>query len=221
MFTYYRQQISVPVAAGSLKGCLTVPVKAKTIVIFAQAGGYSRETPESELLEHYLQKAGFGTLLVDLTVDGEEPAFGAAADVIRSGDRLTAVALWILRRDLLGKYQYGFLASHVEAAAAIRSVAALAHRIGAVVCRRGRLELASDSLGLVATPVLMVAGSNEPYVLAVNREAIGQLRCDKKLVAIEGAGNRFDDAACARFSEFAVDWYKHYLQPATLSMANA
>lgn len=57
MLTYYKQPIQIPLAGGvMLKGCLTIPVKATSIVIFAEEGGYSRQSAPSTLIEHFLKK---------------------------------------------------------------------------------------------------------------------------------------------------------------------
>lgn len=126
-----------------------------------------------------------------------------------------------MKQDRFEQYTYAYLGSGVHAAAAIRAAAMLPRRIGAVICRSARLELASGVMGMLRAPILLLAGSREPYILSVNQQALGRLPGEKALRVIEGATNRFDEGASTRVAELAAEWLKTYLHAAARAVANA
>ena len=74
---------TVPVDAGNaeLAGDLTVPGAAAGLVLFAHGSGSSRRSPRNRAVAAGLNRAGFGTLLLDLLTAAEErhrPAHPAA-----------------------------------------------------------------------------------------------------------------------------------------------
>ena len=167
MFSYYKRRVQIPVSGETrLKGCLTIPVNATSIIILAGDSSYSRQSAEIAFMESFLQKEGFGTLVMDLSGGQENHLNGGSLSLDQLASRLTTVTEWILKRDLLGRYSYGYFGCNATAAAVLRAAAKLPHRIAAIVCRSGRLELASEAPGTLAVPLLQVAGSREPYEAA-------------------------------------------------------
>jgi hypothetical protein len=70
------------------------------------------------------------------------------------------------------------------AAAALVAAAERADRVGAVISRGGRPDLAWPALPHVRAPTLLIVGGNDVQVIQLNRAALAQLRCEKLLVIV-------------------------------------
>jgi hypothetical protein len=84
--------------------------------------------------------------------------------------------------------------------------------IGAIVSRGGRPDLAGTALTLVRAPTLLIVGGNDFEVLELNREALKQLRCEKKLALVPGATRLFEEpGALDDVASWARMWFMRYL----------
>ena len=84
--------------------------------------------------------------------------------------------------------------------------------IQAVVSRGGRADLAGESLVHVSTPTLLIVGSLDQEVLALNRDALNLLNGPKKLLVIPGAGHLFEEGdTLSQVSKAALEWFKQHL----------
>jgi pimeloyl-ACP methyl ester carboxylesterase len=81
----------------------------------------------------------------------------------------------------------GYFGASTGAAAALVTAAELPNRVGAVVSRGGRPDLAKPALTRVCAPRLLIVGGNDFAVVELNRAALAQLRCKKRLMIIPGA----------------------------------
>ena len=85
-------------------------------------------------------------------------------------------------------------------------------QVAAVVSRCGRPDLASDFLGRVQAPTLLIVGGLDTDVLALNQQALRQLRTPKRLEAVPGAGHLIEEpGALSTVSAFAAHWYQQHL----------
>jgi putative phosphoribosyl transferase len=87
--------------------------------------------------------------------------------------------------------------------------------VGAVVSRGGRPDLASpDVLARVRAPTLLLVGSKDRDVLALNRLAYEQLRCERQLRIVEGATHLFEEpGTLEQVAAHARDWFVQWLAP--------
>ena len=84
--------------------------------------------------------------------------------------------------------------------------------MGAVVSRGGRPDLAGPALRIVRAPTLLIVGGNDVAVIALNREALARLRCEKQLVIVAGATHLFEEpGALDEVARIARDWFERYL----------
>jgi hypothetical protein len=61
----------------------------------------------------------------------------------------------------------------------------------------------------------MIVGGNDRPVIDMNREALGQLRAEKKLEIVPGATHLFEEpGALEEVARLAVAWFVRYLGPA-------
>jgi len=194
-----------------LAGDLAVPSGAEAIVLFAHGSGSSRRSSRNRAVAATLQDAGLATLLFDLLSDEEEAIDARTAewrfDISLLADRLLGATRWMGAQDGLSDLRIGYFGASTGAAAALVA-ASEDHRVGAVVSRGGRPDLARDALALVTAPTLLIVGGADTSVIAMNEEAMGQLRCEKRMEIVPGASHLFEEpGALERVSEQARDWF--------------
>ena len=78
--------------------------------------------------------------------------------------------------------------------------------------RGGRPDLAGDTLARMTAPTLLIVGSLDTEVIALNRLAYDRLRAPKELVIIEGAGHLFEEpGTLEEVQRHATHWFRCYL----------
>jgi pimeloyl-ACP methyl ester carboxylesterase len=94
--------------------------------------------------------------------------------------------------------------------------------VGAVVSRGGRPDLAGSALTRVCAPTLLIVGGNDVQVIALNRAALAQLRCEKQLVIVPGATHLFEEPGTLdQVALLARDWFERYLTREQVPTARA
>jgi len=100
----------------------------------------------------------------------------------------------------------GYFGASTGAAAAL--TAAADTEVAAVVSRGGRPDLAMPVLGRVRAPTLLIVGSLDGPVIEMNERALAQLRCEKELVIVPGAGHLFEEPGkLEAVVRLAADWF--------------
>jgi pimeloyl-ACP methyl ester carboxylesterase len=85
-------------------------------------------------------------------------------------------------------------------------------RVGAVVSRGGRPDLAGDALLGVTAPTLLIVGGNDPEVLKLNRRALDALGGEARLEIVPGGTHLFEEpGALERVAVLARDWFLRHL----------
>ena len=194
-----------------LVGDLAVPPNSEAIVLFAHGSGSSRRSSRNLAVAASLQEAGLGTLLFDLLSD-EEAAIDARTAALRFdipflADRLLGATRWVESAEEQGGLRIGYFGASTGAAAALVA-AAEEQRVGAVVSRGGRPDLARSALARVTSPTLLIVGGADSPVIAMNEEALKELRCEKRMDIVPGATHLFEEpGALERVSQLACDWF--------------
>lgn len=206
------QAVVIPLAPHlTLSGDLTVPSRARGVVAFAHGSGSSRLSPRNRSVARALNEAGFATLLFDLLTPSEELDRGNVFDIGLLADRLIAVSAWLAEREDVGGLPLGYFGASTGAAAALTAAGELSGRVGAVISRGGRPDLARN-LSAVRAPTLLIVGGDDRQVLELNREAQRQLRCPSELAIVPGATHLFEEpGALEQVSRLAIDWLHHHL----------
>jgi len=79
----------------------------------------------------------------------------------------------------------------------------------------GRPDLAGPALAHVRAPTLLIVGGADFLVIELNRKALEQLRCEKRLVIVPGATHLFEEpGALDEVARLARDWFEGHLRPA-------
>jgi putative phosphoribosyl transferase len=209
-------RVQVPAGAEVLEGDLSVPERARGIVLFAHGSGSSRHSPRNRHVAQVLQEAGVGTLLFDLLTAREESIDQRSGefrfDIELLSQRLLEATEWMAEQPQAEELMFGYFGASTGAAAALVASAQQPPRLAAVVSRGGRPDLASSSLPLVKVPTLLIVGGDDSLVLQMNRWALAQLSCEKRLSVVSGATHLFaEPGALDRVARLASGWFAEHL----------
>ena len=195
------------------------PVPPRGLVVFAHGSGSGRASPRNRTVARTLRLHGFATLLVDLLSDREQALDAESGrfrfDLALLASRLVAATDWIATQPSLRDLPLGYFGSSTGAAAAVLAAAARPDRVVAIVSRGGRMDLAGAAVHLVRAATLLIVGSEDETVLELTERALAELRCDKQLYVIEGAGHLFEEpGALEVVTQLALRWLaEHRMHP--------
>ncbi|MCP9956837.1 dienelactone hydrolase family protein [Streptomyces sudanensis] len=207
------EEVALPAADGSaLRGDLALPASVPLMVVFAHGSGSSRHSPRNRAVAAALREAGMGTLLMDLLTEREERHDLLTAahrfDIDLLSSRVVSAVDWLADVPATRSLGVGLFGASTGAAAALRAAAERPGRVGSVVSRGGRPDLAGDALARVAAPVLLVVGGEDPEVLRLNREAAGRLEVPHRVEVVPGAGHLFEEpGALDHVVRAAREWF--------------
>jgi predicted alpha/beta-hydrolase family hydrolase len=197
----------VPLAAD-----LTLPERPGGLVIFAHGSGSTRRSPRNRTVASVLNRTGLGTLLFDLLTEDEGRWRELVFDIPLLAERLEGATRWAIARPDTRGLPLGYFGASTGAAAALRAAAALGETIRAVVSRGGRPDLAAGCLPHLSAATLLLVGSRDAEVLALNRQAGAMLRCAHQLTVIDGADHLFTQpGALASVARLAATWFEQHL----------
>ena len=217
----HEAEVRVDIGHVVLPGDLTVPEEARGMVLFAHGSGSSRHSPRNQFVARQLNRAGLGTLLLDLLTK-EEEAIDAYThhlrfDIELLATRLTGAIDWLVHQPLTKDLPIGLFGASTGAAAALVA-AADRTEVQAVVSRGGRPDLAGDALPRVRAPTLLIVGEWDETVIELNREAMARMHTTVRLEIVPRATHLFEEpGALERVAELASDWFVTHLAPAVRS----
>jgi putative phosphoribosyl transferase len=175
-----------------LEGLLAIPESPAGVVIFAHGSGSSRLSPRNQHTAIEFQKKGLATFLFDLLTPEEAGDRTLIFDIPLLAERLELAVRWVRGREECHSLPLGFFGASTGGGAALWAAANLGDRISAVVCRGGRPDLAGPRLSEVMAPTLLLVGSEDPVVAALNRLAKNALpRAEMQI--IHGATHLFEE----------------------------
>jgi putative phosphoribosyl transferase len=207
------QNIRIPPL--DLEGLLTVPRGAEGLVLFAHGSGSSRLSPRNTYVAAALREAGLGTLLFDLLTPTEADDRRKVFDIALLAERLTQATQWARENPQTRALRIGTFGASTGAAAALVAAAIGESGIGAVVSRGGRPDLAGPYLAKVSAPTLLIVGGLDTQVIELNREALAELRCEKRIEIVPGATHLFEEPGTLdRVIELARAWFASHLSAA-------
>jgi pimeloyl-ACP methyl ester carboxylesterase len=208
----------VRVRAGrvTLEGDLQIPEGAVGVVLFAHGSGSSRHSTRNRYVAGQLQSAGLATLLIDLLTLEEEAVDQHTAhlrfDIPLLAERLVAATRWLGEDPSTRSLSVGYFGASTGAAAALVAAATIPERVGAVVSRGGRPDLADEALPRVTAPTLLIVGGRDLAVLDLNRIAMARMTAVTRLEIVPGATHLFEEAGTLEIvAHLARDWFLRYL----------
>lgn len=207
------EEVVVDAGGVRLPGHLSVPAGAHAVVLFAHGSGSSRHSPRNRFVAEVLRHAGLGTLLFDLLTTPEEVDRRNVFDVELLASRLLAATTWVRSPGGLAGAHVGYFGASTGAAAALWAAADPGARVGAVVSRGGRPDLAGPRLGAVRAPTLLIVGGYDDLVLRLNEEARTEMRAATvELAVVPGASHLFEEpGTLEQAATLARDWFLRHL----------
>jgi putative phosphoribosyl transferase len=212
-----ERTVLVPARGRALEGDLRIPDGARAIVLFAHGSRISRQSPRNQYVAGVFGQIGLATLLMDLLTPSEE-RFDAATGRLRFdigllAERLISATDWLGDDPGTRDLRIGYFGASIGTGAALVAAAERPARVGAIVSRGGRPDLAGEALSLVKAPTLLIVAGEDAPVIAVNRDALGQLRVQARIEIVPGATHLFEErGALAQVANLARLWFSRYLE---------
>ena len=207
------------IGPAGLEAELMVPAAATGLVVFAHGSG--RRSPRNRRVAELLREHGLGTLLADLLRPEEAADEAKVFEIGLLATRLGDCIEQLHADPMLRALPLGLFGASTGAAAALDCAAARGPDVGAVVCRGGRVDLASAPQR-VRAPTLLIAGSADPDVLRLNLDARPAIGGECRLAVVPGASHLFMEAgALDRVAELAIGWFRRAFGAARLQPLQA
>jgi putative phosphoribosyl transferase len=210
------QEVRIAVGRGVIGADVTIPDNCRGAVIFAHGSGSSRRSTRNRFVANRLVTASFATVLADLLTPEEAAIDEVTAqhrfDIGLLANRVADVLRWTQSQEALRALPAGLFGASTGAAAALVAAAQPGSRVGAVVSRGGRPDLAGQWLSLVRAPTLFIVGGHDPQVLQLNRKALALLKCEARLDVVPGATHLFEEPGTLESATtLARDWFLEHL----------
>jgi len=209
---YAARRDDISVGNKKLEGFLSIPEKARGVVVFAHGSGSSRFSSRNTHVAAILHTHRFATLLFDLLTAEEAKNRRNVFDIALLGERVGEAVRWAARDPRTEHLPIGLFGASTGAAAALVAAADQTDRVRAVVSRGGRPDLAASALGRVRAPTLLIVGGADHGVIELNESAYHQLTCQKRLDIVPGATHLFEEhGAVEKVVAAAAHWFDLYL----------
>jgi putative phosphoribosyl transferase len=211
----HEREVSFLAAGATLHGILSIPEKAKGIVVFAHGSGSNRRSSRNADTARTLYDAGFASLRADL-LTAEETTLNERTgqfrfDVALLSERVLAATAFVgtvTEAQLLPLAYYG---ASTGAAAAL-TAAAKRRDVYAVVSRGGRPDLALSCLPNVRAATLLIVGGADVPIIPLNEEALALLAGEKEIAIVPSATHLFEEpGALEEVGRRTVDWLTRHL----------
>ncbi|VTR92983.1 family transcriptional regulator : DeoR family transcriptional regulator OS=Mesorhizobium sp. LNHC252B00 GN=X743_07280 PE=4 SV=1: Abhydrolase_5 [Gemmata massiliana] len=212
-----EQTVRVEVPGLVLEGILAVPEDANGVVLFAHGSGSGRHNPRNLFVAEQLQSAGLATLLIDLlTADEEridERTRRIRFDIDLLADRLCGAIEWLAAHPRTHGLRVGLFGASTGGGAAAVAAAHEPGKVGAVVSRGGRPDLAGAALFAVLCPTLLIVGGDDEMIEELNRAALAQIGAPvKELIVVPGASHLFEEPGkLDEVAHLAAGWFVRHL----------
>jgi putative phosphoribosyl transferase len=206
-----KKTVNIKINSVIIEGELTIPEGAIGLVLFAHGSGSSRFSPRNNFVAQILQKEKLATLLVDLLTKQEDLSYESRFDINLLSERLIEITNWLKETDETKNLNIGYFGASTGAAAAIK--AATKTNVSAIVSRGGRVDLADKELSEINTPVLLIVGENDDFVIEVNQYALKKINCTKELSIIPDATHLFEEpGTLEEVAKQAAAWFLRFLR---------
>lgn len=184
--------------------------------MFAHGSGSSRHSSRNRFVAEFLQNAGLGTLLFDLLTVAEEQAEARTAhlrfDIGLLAGRLVGAMNWLENDSGARGLSIGLFGASTGGGAALVAAALHPEKVGAVVSRGGRPDLAGAELPRVRAPTLLIVGSRDQPVIRLNEEAMRRMVAPVELEIVLGATHLFEEpGTLEQVAGLARSWFMRYL----------
>jgi len=165
-----------PATGARLPGILRIPPAPVGWVIFAHGSGSSRFSPRNHQVATALNRRRIATLLFDLLTSAESQDRTQGFNIPLLAKRLLFSLKWVEARHEYNGTPFCFFGASTGSAAALQAASIAGSRLGSVISRGGRVDLARSFAPEVSCPVLLIVGGWDEPVLTWNRETLPLLK---------------------------------------------
>lgn len=211
-----EHSITIPSGNVTLDGIVHIPKVARGLVLFVHGSGSSRLSVRNQYVANVLNNANLATVLFDLFTPDEDAIDNRTRqfrfDIEFLASRLLDSTHWCLKQPQLSALPIGYFGASTGGGAALVAAALKPDLVYAVVSRGGRPDLAGESLAHVQAPTLLIVGGYDEAVIQMNKEAMSELNCIKKIEIVPGATHLFEEPGTLNMAaELAKNWFVKYL----------
>lgn len=204
--------VEVDIPPRGLAGMLGLGEHPQGLVIFAHGSGSGRLSPRNQHVATALREAGFATLLLDLLLPNEEHDRAKVFDIELLAERLGDATDWAHLHTDTALLPVGYFGASTGAGAALVAASEAKNRVGAVVSRGGRPDLAGEALEAVTAPTLLIVGSLDTQVITLNQQAMKRMHGEKLLSIVPGATHLFEEPGTLdQVVVLATSWFRQHL----------
>ncbi|MBL6459089.1 alpha/beta hydrolase [Belnapia sp. T6] len=178
-----------------LYGVLPAPEPRHGVVVFARGSDGSRLSPRNAFVAAATCQGGPGTLLFDLLPPEEAEDWRKVFDIPQLAKRLMNATGWLTSpASVSGAVPIGYFGGSTGAAAMLAAAALRPDRVCAVDSPGGRPDLAGLEVpSHTRAPTLLIVGSLDEEVLALNRSAAAQMPAAAEIRVVQGTGHQFEE----------------------------
>jgi putative phosphoribosyl transferase len=207
-----KSAVELRVPPIGLAGTLRIPDDVQGLIVFGHGSGSSRLSPRNMKVAEGLNRCGLATLLFDLLTVEEEEDRANVFNIDLLATRLVDAITWLDREPMTAQLAFGLFGASTGAAAALVAAARLGERVGAIVSRGGRPDLAGHVLDQIRVPTLLIVGGADFGVIELNEQALARLQGPKALEIVPGASHLFPEpGALEAVIDHAARWFTQYL----------
>jgi dienelactone hydrolase len=119
---------------------------------------------------------------------------------------------WLAAQPSTRELRVGLFGASTGGGAALVAAADRTERVGAVVSRGGRPDLAGSALTAVRAPTLLIVGEWDEQVIELNEQARRQMRAEVQLEIVRRATHLFEEpGALDDVARLAREWFVRHL----------
>lgn len=210
----------MPFEDAVLDGCLRLPPRPIGLVVLVHGGSEGRHSPRHRFVADLLTGHRIATLTMDMLTAAEKFDHATMFDVELLGDRLARVRRRLLVIPELQRLPVGYFGTGPDAPAALWAAAEPDARVGAVVVRGGRPDLAGERLGRIVAPTLLLVGGLDHRVRERNERAAEAMRSEHRVTELMSPGRPSRAGHLSwRAAYLAAVWFTEHLTAAAADTA--
>jgi putative phosphoribosyl transferase len=211
-----RRSLSFAVGGARLLAEVDRPPHGRALVLFVHGSGSGRTSPRNVAVADRLRVRGIATVLLDLLSESEARADERSSsfrfDLPLLTERVLGALAWVERTDGLRELPCGLFGASTGGAVALRAAAARPDRVGALVLRGARSDLAGPVVRRVRAPTLILVGERDPEIRRWNEATLLELGPIGRLEVIPGATHLFEEpGAIEEVGRRTADWFARHL----------
>ncbi len=214
MYAFRHTSLSIAAERVWLDGLLAHAPDVRGLLILVQNGNILHADLRETVIAKRLEEARFATLAVDLLTRYEEQRDpDARYNVPSMAARLLAVLDWIDHQPALETLPVGITASGTTCAAAVRATARRNDRVGALVCRSGRPDLAgAGPLRQVHCPTRFIVAGDDAGLTRYQVPAFELVPSTRDWQVVANADEHYRrPGSLDQAARLTVDWFAEHL----------